>query len=56
MSPKDTRSYMYCLKPKDENYKLDPTKDKVLGSLALVWRSYMGDSITLEIGPFTAKA
>lgn len=54
--PGDVRSYLYWLKPVDENFKLDTSKDLELGSLDLAWRSYFGDPGQLSIGPFKAVA
>lgn len=55
-SPGDIRSYLYLLKPSDENFKLDSTKDLNLGIVELTWRNYFGDSGQLEIGPLKATA
>ena len=56
LGPDDVRSYLFCLRPKDVNFKLDPYKDLNLGSLVIIWRNYFGDAGQLELSPINAKA
>ena len=55
LGPLDVRSYLYWIKPKDENFKLDSSSTIKLGSLFIQWRNNMGDPGNLEVGPIEAK-
>jgi len=55
MQPKEVRSYVFLIKPKDPSIKLNKYETVNLGQLELRWLNYFGDPGVMKVGPFTSK-
>ena len=50
--PEEVRSYLYKLKPVKPQFKIDNSKQHVLGQLVINWKNYFGDSGQLNLETF----